>query len=66
MMGRRNLLGAGNRLLIVGKRLSLDERDGARWARGKAIAHPVAEVVAKQLRLAVDHPDRALVARFGA
>src|SRR5699024_381560 len=40
----------------------LDERDGARRARGEAVPQPVAEVVAQKARLAADEADGPFVA----
>ena len=53
-------------LLVIGGGLALYEGDRAGRARRKAVAQPVAVVVAQELRLSVHHADRALMARGGA
>ncbi len=55
-----------HRLLVVGLRLALYERDGPGRACRQAVAQPVAVVVAQEPRLAAHQADRALVACFCA
>ncbi len=55
-----------HRLLVVGLRLALHERDGPGRACRQAVAQPVAVVVAQEPRLAAHQADRALVACFCA
>ena len=55
-----------HRLLVVGFRLALHERDGPGRACRQAVAQPVAVVVAQEPRLATHQADRALVACFCA
>ena len=65
--GRRFLpLVALDGRFVVCRSLALDERDGILRAARQAIAEPVAEIVAHELRLAVDNRDRPLMAGIGA
>jgi hypothetical protein len=52
--------------LIISRRLALLKADRPRGAVGQAVAESVAEVLSHQLRFAVDHVDRALVAGLRA
>ena len=51
-----------HRLLVVGLRLALHERDGPGRACRKAVAQPVAVIVAQEPRLAAHQPYRPLMA----